>query len=301
MMLGLATNLFRLFRENSDVVPVSRLRKQGVKSVTVLDWERIEHLIERAVIEALSRRGVELSATAMASVNAEAREAFARLVEQRDTIKEERDHLQHTARTLEIERQELAANLNALHRELYESTGALAHERQHTISAENVGMDRRGMEQYSARLEQELRRLLQNEAQAGTDDSLAASVSALARRLLDEERRMVLATARKEQIHRIEQLERRIGKLKGKLTESELLVERLQNVEAGEEGVESIYREVQGLDAGHADTVERRGLLDEIFRLNMELREVIQETKALDNQQSSSRSEEASDGGREDT
>jgi hypothetical protein len=282
MLLGLATNLFRLFRENSDVVPISRLRKQGVRSVTVLDWQRIEQLIDRAVKEALSRRGVELSPAVLASVNAEAREAFARLVEQRDTIREERDQLQHTARTLEIERQELAANLDALHRELYESTGALAQERRHTISADNVGMDRRGLDQYTARLEQELKRLLRGDGAGEEGDDLAGSVSALARRLLDEERRAMLSTAREEQLHRIDLLERRIGKLKGMLSESERLVERLQSAEEEEDGVESIYREVQGLDGSQVNAVEKRGLLDEIFRLNLELREVIQESQTRD-------------------
>ena len=211
MILGLANSLFRLFRENSDVVPVSRLRKQGVKSVTILDWERIESLIERAVQEALSRHGVDLSEKSLASVNQEAREAFARLVEQRDSIREERDTLKQTARTLEVEREELAANLDALHQELHASTGALAHERQHTVSAETVTVDPKGMAQYAARLERELKRMLRSDAGDGAEEDLAASVTALARRLLDEERKGALETARREQVQRIELLERRIA------------------------------------------------------------------------------------------
>ncbi|MFH0944734.1 MAG: hypothetical protein V2A76_06010 [Planctomycetota bacterium] len=280
MILGLANSLFRLFRENSDVIPVSRLKKQGVKSVTVLDWERIESLINRAVREALSRHGVDLSERTLASVNQEAREAFARLVEQRDAIREERDTLKRTARTLEVEREELAANLDALHQELYASTGALAHERRHTVSAENVTVDPKGIAQYAARLERELRRMLRSGEGDGSEGDLAASVTALARRLLNDERKGALETARKEQVHRIEKLERRIAKLKGMLSESEQLVGRLRGSAQGadDEGVESIYREIQGMDGDDVLAAEKQGLLDEIFRLNVELREVIQET-----------------------
>ena len=56
MFLGLANSLFRLFREHSDVVTVDKLRKDGVRSVTVLDWSRIDRLIAKAVDEALKRR-----------------------------------------------------------------------------------------------------------------------------------------------------------------------------------------------------------------------------------------------------
>ena len=94
MILGLANSLFRMFRENSDVVPVSRLKKQGVRQVTVLDWDRIESLISRAVEEAISRRGVTLSKDAMETVNQEALEAFHRLIH-------ERDQYQESARSLE--------------------------------------------------------------------------------------------------------------------------------------------------------------------------------------------------------
>ena len=274
MILGLATNLFRLFRENSDVVPVSRLKKQGVRSVTVLDWSRIETLIATAVDEALARRGVDLSKEALASVNQEAREAFARLVEQRDTYRD-------SALTLEQEKTELAENLRLLRQELVESTGALAREKEHTVSVADVGVDEQSMETYRRRLEAEVRRLLENGARpAESADATALSISELARRLLDDERNKALRAARSEQQHRIQQLERRIGKLTRSLTETESMVERLRQLKDGDEGIESIYREVQGLDPSDPNAVDKRGLLEEIFKLNVELRDVIRETRA---------------------
>lgn len=269
MFLGLANSLFRLFRENSDVVPVSRLQKEGVRSVTVLDWERVEKLISDAVAEALARHGVELGAEAMRSVNDEAREAFARLLEQRDTLRE-------TARSLAEEKSQLEDNLSLLRHELDSSTGMLAQERRQVVSPQSVAVAPDAMAHYSERLEQELTRLLRDDDPGG-ETGLARSVSDLARRLLEEERDKAFDQARTEQGQRIEQLERRIAKLKRMLAETESVVERLSSGDADDEGAESIYKEVQGLGRGDPLAEEKRGILNEIFRLNVELQDVILE------------------------
>ena len=77
---------------------------------------------------------------------------------------------------------------------------------------------------------------------------------------------------------------RRIAKLKGMLTESERMVGRLRSSGQGmgDEGVESVYREVQGMDSDDHLAQEKQGPLDEIFRLNVELREVIQATRTTE-------------------
>lgn len=268
--LGLASNLFRLFRENSDVVPVSRLQKQGVRSVTVLDWRKVEELLAKAVDEALAKHGVELSPEALKSVNREAKEAFARLVEQRDTFRE-------SAETLEREKGELAKNAEILRQELERARQSLAGERTRPISAADVELDQAGMDHYMARLGRELKELLAGGDGAARGGSTADAVAALARKLLDDERGRALDAARSEQRQRIELLERRIAKLQGTLTETESVVDRLRKEKGIEPGIESIYREVQGLDAADGKAEAKRGLLDEIFRLNVELRAVIDE------------------------
>lgn len=269
MILGLANSLFRLFRENSDVVPVSRLQKEGVRSVAVLDYSRVEQLIQNAVAEALARHGVELSREAMDSVNGEAREVFARLLEQRDRLRE-------TAQHLEEERGQLRQNLDLLHRELSRATGALAHERQHAVDRASVPVDAAAMADYAARLEAELAKLLAD----GGDGALARSVSGVALKLLKEERDKAFARARDEQQQRIATLERRIQKLSRMLGETEAVVERLKAGQEADEGVASVYKEVQGLKPGAPSAEAKRGILDEIFRINVELRQVIQEAYA---------------------
>ncbi len=263
MLLGFAQSLFQLFRENSDVVPVSQLKRKGIRSVTVLDWDRVQALIAAAVEEALSLRGVGLAPAALESVNQEAREAFVRLVEQRDSYRE-------TAESLAAEKRDLLSNLDRLRAEFEQSKGALAQALGAEVSVADVPVSAEGMEEYQRRLSEEIARLV---AQSPPD--LAERISAVARRLMDDEREKAAAAARSDQQHRIAQLERRVQKLRETLSATEQMVERLRVAKGAVSGVESIYREVQGLDESDILAQEKRGLLEEIFKLNVELREVI--------------------------
>ncbi len=280
-MLGLAQSLFRMFREHSDVVPVSRLKKQGVRQVTVLDWKRIQELLSAAVEEALAKRGVELSPEALKSVNQEAREAFARLVEQRDHMQGQRDEMQvqrdryrDTAKSLEREKGELEKNIEALCAELGRETDQLAIERRRRVTAADVVVDAAGMAAFRDRLHDELVRMFRGEERRG-DGLVADDVAALAERLLEEQRSSALEHARREHQSKIEQLERRIEKLKSKLDDTEDVVSRLRAAKDVDPGVESVFKTVQGLDGKDSRAAEKKALLEEIFQLNVELREVI--------------------------
>lgn len=271
MILGLATSLFRMFRENSNVVPVSRLQKEGVKSVTVLDWDRVQKLIGRAVEETLARRGVELSPEALASVSQEAREAFHRLVAQRDNLEE-------AARTLEQEKAALRDNLMQLHAELESSRTRLASERGREVKRDDVALSAQGLDSLSERLQASIREIL---ASSPADSAeLGERLAAAARGIVDAERDHALEDARLEQRQRIELLERRIAKLQRTLTDTEQVVEHLKQAKSVDTGVESIYRTVQGLDSADAKAGEKRGLLEQVFQLNLELRGVIDDSGA---------------------
>ena len=45
-----------------------------------------------------------------------------------------------------------------------------------------------------------------------------------------------------------------------------------------EDGVASVYKEVQGLSGREPDFVRRRALMEEVFRLNLELRHTLSES-----------------------
>ncbi|MBL8767758.1 MAG: hypothetical protein JNL94_10355 [Planctomycetes bacterium] len=267
MILGLANSLFRLFREHSDVVSVDKLKKDGVRSVTVLDWSRIDQLIAKAVDDALKKRGVELPPDALASVNQQAREAFARLLEQRDQWRD-------SAQTLEQQKSELEANLHRLVAELDTARSQLTREKTHRVTAADVAVSRAQMDSFAVRLKDGLVDLFKD-APAGGSPELARAAAELAERLLADEKARALTAAKQDQDARIDLLERRIAKLNGMLESSDRLVERLKSAKSIDPGIESEFREVQGLSAADTNAGAKRGLLEQIFKLNVELREAI--------------------------
>jgi hypothetical protein len=263
--MGFADSVFRLFRENSDVVPLARLKKRGVKNVTVLDWSRIQELIERAVDEALSKRRIDVDPGVLENVHRDAKEAFHRLLEQRDRAEE-------TARTLEQEKAELLSNLEGLRGEIARSQGELATERSRAVTPDEIGVSGDSLDRAVAALAARVAQL----AGDGKGD-LATRVAAAAKEILDAERSRAAADAALAQRQRVEQLERRLAKLQRTLTETEGLVEQLRHAKEGDPGIESVFKDVQGIDPTDTRADQKRGLLAEVFRLNLELREVIAE------------------------
>jgi len=67
-------------------------------------------------------------------------------------------------------------------------------------------------------------------------------------------------------------LRRRAGKLVRELRTARSEVERAAALEMSDPGVASLYREVQGLREESADAEAKRGMLEDIFRANLELR-----------------------------
>jgi len=69
----------------------------------------------------------------------------------------------------------------------------------------------------------------------------------------------------------IEQLHRRIAKLNGSLATTEQEITRLRSLKSVDDGVASVYRDVQGLEDGEARSEIKKELMSEIFRSNMDL------------------------------
>lgn len=69
----------------------------------------------------------------------------------------------------------------------------------------------------------------------------------------------------------IEQLHRRIAKLNASLETTEQEIARLRSMKSVDDGVASVYRDVQGLDDGDSRAEIKKELMSEIFRANMDL------------------------------
>ncbi len=73
----------------------------------------------------------------------------------------------------------------------------------------------------------------------------------------------------------IDVLERRIGKLTCSLEATEDELRRMALLREVDSGIASVYRTVQGLDAGQADATSKRDMMSAIFEANMELHDEI--------------------------
>lgn len=73
----------------------------------------------------------------------------------------------------------------------------------------------------------------------------------------------------------IDVLERRIAKLSGLLERTELALQHIAALKDVDPGIASIYRGVQGLSADAVALASKRDLLEQIFRANLELKQVV--------------------------
>jgi len=100
-------------------------------------------------------------------------------------------------------------------------------------------------------------------------DLLREEIQERVQRAATEGRERMLAAWSLERDRRMDVLRRRLDKVNRLLESSEQALGRLG---AGDPGLRSIYRTVQGLDALTPDAARKRLLLAEIYRANLELR-----------------------------
>lgn len=119
------------------------------------------------------------------------------------------------------------------------------------------------------------------EAGAGADPELWAELLALRQRVGETGREPSQAPHREptavepppcaERADRVERLERRLAKLRLALAERERDLQELRLRAQRDEGVASIYRDVQGLSASDPALEQKGALLAEVFRQNLSL------------------------------
>jgi hypothetical protein len=80
------------------------------------------------------------------------------------------------------------------------------------------------------------------------------------------------STSKSEPSIELDLLRRRASKLVRELRKTRGKVRRTSEQNAPEAGVSSVYRSAQGLSPASQDAQAKRGMLEEIFRANLELR-----------------------------
>ncbi|MGQ0554141.1 MAG: hypothetical protein ACT4PU_13085 [Planctomycetota bacterium] len=250
-----ARRLFDLLRGASREQSLDRLRHAGHRQVSVLSYRDVERMLSEAVDEALADLGLDINARGAAGLTEEARTRFFALLQERNTLRDTVDELKRRQDELSRHRDMLATEVVRTEEELAES-----HERA-----------RRGLwapadaasaaQRFTSRLES-----LLGEIEPGLRQRIAAAGGeALGAELSQHLQR--------EQDSREEQLRRRIEKLRGKLQESEALLARVRAAQSAQSAGGQFG---SGLPMTPSDLTgpagaQRAALLDEIFRMNVEL------------------------------
>lgn len=237
---------------------VDELKKQGVRKVNVLGVDRIIALIDEAVHRSLKNRlvGVEREAAAEAT-----KAEFLRLLQSNEDLQRQKTEAETLRERAEEEvdqlRRELGTQREALQRKLQQ--GALG-------SVRHAGAN--------AAIAQKITELFAAMATGGEAVNLGtahARVLELVMDVVDSERTAADEARRALHDRDVDVLQRRIAKLVESLSHTEHRLQAVTAMKDLDNGISSVYREVQGLPADEARFGRKRELMTEIFRANLAL------------------------------
>jgi len=254
MSRHLARNIYHLMKGAARRTTVDDLRKQGRRSVSVLNFKDIQDLIEKAVENTLKRRGLKLNGP---GIQEQVKLEFLALIR-------ERDMLQATVEQLLDEKKKLSRNRDKLGKALAVATD----EYKSAQEADHDDEEAAELDALGARVESSLRELLD-----GTDKQLEDRAVDLVHQAFSEQRGVAVEKAKRNQGERVQRIQRRMSRLKAKLQETEEMLARAR-ADGVVEGVPGQPVD-SGLDASDPTFETKKELLSEIFRLNVELREVL--------------------------
>jgi chromosome segregation ATPase len=256
MTRTLARNLYHMLRGAAKKTTLDGLKKRGHRTVSVLNFRDIQQLIGRAIENTLQRRGLSLDSM---DIQDEVRHEFISLMR-------ERDALQNTVDALLREKDELAENRTALASELTKATEEFENA-QETVE----GVVPKDIAELMRRITAEV---TDTQNAAGVNSQLTAKTLSLVQAALEDHADMLNRHAQAAQATNLQHLQRRISKLKRKLEETEDMLERARATGVEPEGVAGEPID-PGVKHGDPDFRMKKELLGEIFRLNVELRQML--------------------------
>lgn len=262
----LTRSLYHLMRGASRPTSLSRLKQRGHKRVPILRYRDIEALIDTSVENTLKRLGIELSDRDIRGLGAEARVEFLALIHERDTLRDTVDQLVAQQEELESNRELLVERMSATRDELDESREAV--EETDTLDEDLSSLE--------GRIAASLRALLSDPATPR--DHLAPRAIELVHAAFDEQRDEVAARTRAEQAERVALLQRRLTKLNKKLEESEAMLARARAAATDtDDDREEVDMGPAGLQSADPQFEKKKQVLDEIFKLNVELKSMMKD------------------------
>ncbi len=256
-MGGLRRSLRDAVRKLAYNTSVDQLKKSGIKKVNVLGIDRIVGLIDEAVNRSLRHK---LLASEREEVVDATKEEFMKLLQSNRDLQASQDELLREKEQVEGEADGLRLELQQLSKKLEERLEEAETREQARYDSEDVAINRD--------IDMLFREL---GTSGGSNAQTQEKVHALVTQLVSRER----ATAREEiesaRSREFENMQRRIKKLQRSLDVTEKKLVEVSAMKDVETGIASLYREVQGLNAGTENVEKKKGLMDDIFKANLAL------------------------------
>lgn len=267
---ALTRSLAKIFRDRASLTSVARLKKEGYRTVSVLQISHLEELIGAAIEKVMMEtvgdpaKGRRLARGAQME--------FLRMLG-------ERNSLERATSELKGEQEELRRNTEKLKEEIRAARGELQKEAREASSETLSDISH----QLDAEFESILREAVASgKLQNGATHVLEAATGSIRERVLaligEALHRQPPTVVTEESGSRVVMLEKRLAKLNAALDEANSMLDRLRATKgsASDDGVASVYKEVQGLSGAEQKFEERSNLMRAIFQLNLELRQEIE-------------------------
>lgn len=249
-MVDLKRSLKEAVKKLAYSTSVDQLKKRGVKRVSVLGLDRIVSLVEEAVHRSLQHR--LLSSEREAVVDA-TKEEFLRLLKSNEELREKQERSQEEADNLRIELQRLRQQLDERLEEA-RVQALSSYDGENAAILEKVRMVVGSLQAHELPPRQLQERVLE-----------------LVMDVVAGERREVEAAQAAVRDREIDLLQRRISKLTQSLETTEQRLTQVSAMKDVEEGLSSIYREVQGLRDEGQRAEKKKELMAGIFAANLQL------------------------------
>lgn len=261
-MAGFRETLKDAVRQMSFRTSLDKLKKKGVQNVNVLGIDRIIALIEAAVHRSLKSHlaGIERDAVAE-STKAE----FLRLLRSNEDLQRQKSEVEKARERAEEEidlmRRELSEKRQALKLRLAEDAVDLATR----YDGENAVI--------AAKISDVVRSLASDSLANGDarSDSVEERLMELVMDVVSSERERAEQAQKALQDREVSNLQRRIKKLSDTLETTERRLQHVSALKDVDDGISSIYREVQGIDDSDSNATKKKELMADIFKANLKL------------------------------
>lgn len=246
-------SLKQAVRQMSFQTSVDSLKKRGVQQVSVLGIDRIVALVEQAVSRSLRTKlgGIERDAVTDAT-----KAEFLRLLRSNEDLQRQKSEIERQKELVEEE-------LDALRRELGER------QQQLQLRLDEGALDVAARyEGENAAIAARVGEVLAALRRQGNGD-VEGRVVELVMELVSGERRAAEAARSALRDREVETLQRRIHKLNESLGQTEKRLQQVAATRQVDQGISSIYREVQGIGAEDTHQERKKEIMAELFKANL--------------------------------